>query len=45
MLKNDICITIIGQAILKVFLFKMGILRKGLKIRSSLKVSINNGEQ
>ena len=37
MLKNNICITVIGQAILKIFHFKVDIPRRSLRIRISLK--------
>ena len=40
MLKNDICITVIGQAVLEIFHFKVDIPRKSSRIRISLKVSI-----
>ena len=43
MLKNDICITVIGQA--EIFHFKVDIPRKSPRIRISLKVSIKTGEQ
>ena len=43
MLKNDICIIVIGLAVLEIFHFKVDIPRKGLKI--SLNVSIKSGEQ
>ena len=36
MLKIDICITVIGQAVLQIFHFKVDIPRKGPKIRISL---------
>ena len=45
MLKNDICITVIAQAVLEIFQFKLDIPRKCPRIRISLKVSLNNGEQ
>ena len=45
MLKNDICITVIGQAVLEIFYFKVDIPRKSPRIRISLKVSIKSGEQ
>ena len=45
MLKNDICITVIGQAVLEIFHFKVDIPRKSRRIRISLKVSIKSGEQ
>ena len=45
MLKNDICITVIDQAVLKIFHFKVDIPRKSPKIRISLNVSIKSGEQ
>ena len=45
MLKNDICVTVIGQAVLEIFHFKVGFPRKSLIIRISLKVSIKSGEQ
>ena len=41
MLKNDICITVIGQVVLEIFHFKVDIPRKNPKIRISLYVSIN----
>ena len=37
MLKNDICITGIGQAVIEIFPFKMGIPRKNQRIRISHK--------
>ena len=40
MLKNDICITAIGQAVLEIFHFKVDIQRKNPRIRISLKVGI-----
>ena len=40
MLKNNICITVIGQAVLEIFHFKVDIPRKGPRIRISLKVCI-----
>ena len=45
MLKIDICITVIGQAVLEIFHFKVDIRRKSPRIRISLKVSIKSGEQ
>ena len=45
MLKNDICITVIGQAPYEIFDFKLDILRKNPKIRISLTVSIKCAEQ
>ena len=49
MLKNDICITVIGQAVLEIFHFKVDSPRKSPRksprIRISLKVSIKSGEQ
>ena len=45
MLKNDICITVIDQAVLEIFHFKVDIPRKSARIRISLKVSIKSGEQ
>ena len=45
MLKNDLCITVIGQAVLKIFHFKVDIPRKNPKIRISPNVSINCAEQ
>ena len=36
MLKNDICITVIGQAVLELFHFKVDIPRKSPRIRTSL---------
>ena len=38
--KNDICITVIGQAVLEIFHFKVDIPRQSPIIRISLKVSI-----
>ena len=43
--KNDICITVIGEAVLEIFHFKVDIPRKSPKIRISLNVSIKSGEQ
>ena len=40
MLKNDICITVIGPAIFTIFRFKVDILRKSPRIIISLNVSI-----
>ena len=45
MLKIDICITVIGQAVLEILHFKVDIPRKSPRIRISLKVSIKSGEQ
>ena len=45
MLKNDICITVIGQAVLETFHFKVDIPRNNPRIRISLNVSIKSGEQ
>ena len=45
MLKNDICITVIGLDVLEIFHFKVNILRKNPIIRISLKVRIKSGEQ
>ena len=45
MLKNDICITEIGHAVLEIFHFKVGIPRKSPRIRISINVSIKSGEQ
>ena len=45
MLKIDICVTVIGQAVLEIFHFKVDILRKSLKIIIFLDVSIKSGEQ
>ena len=45
MLKNDICITVIGQVVLKIFDFKVDITRKSQRIRISLNVNIKSGEQ
>ena len=45
MLKIDICITVISQALLEIFYFKVDIPRKTSRIRISLKVNIKNGEQ
>ena len=44
-LKNDICITEIGQADLKIFEFKVEFPRKFLKIRNFANVSIIRVEQ
>ena len=44
-LKNDICITEIGQAILKIFDFKVEFLRKIPKMRNFANVSIIRVEQ
>ena len=41
MLKNDICITVIGEAVLEIFNFKVDIPRKSPRI--SLNVSIKSG--
>ena len=43
MLKNDICITVIDQAILKIFHSRVDIARKSPRIRISLNVSIKSG--
>ena len=45
MQKNDICITVIGQAALEIFHFKVDIPRKNPKIIISLNVSIKCAEQ
>ena len=45
MLKNDICITIIGQAVLEIFRFKLDIPRESQRIKISLYVSIKSWEQ
>ena len=45
MLKNDICITVIGEAVLEMSHFKVDIPRKSPRIRSSPRVSIKSGEQ
>ena len=45
MLKNDICITVIGQAVFEIFHFKVDIPRKSPRIIMSLNVSIKSGEQ
>ena len=45
MLKNDICITEIGQAVLKIFEFKLEFPRKIPKIRNLANVSIIRAEQ
>ena len=44
-LKNDICITEIGQAILEIFQFKVEFQRKIPKIRNFANVSIIRVEQ
>ena len=44
-LKNDICITEIGQAVLEIFEFKVQFLRKIPKIRNFANVSIIRVEQ
>ena len=44
-LKNDICVTEIGQAVLKILHFRVDIPRKDPKIRISLNVSIKCAEQ
>ena len=44
-LKNDICITEIGQAVLKIFQFKIKFQRKIPKIRNFANVSIIRVEQ
>ena len=44
-LKNDICITEIGQAVLEIFTFKVEFQRKIQKIRSFANVSIIREEQ
>ena len=44
-LKNDICITEIGQAVLEIFEFKLEFLRKISKIRNFANVSIIRVEQ
>ena len=44
-LKNDICITEIGQAVLEIFEFKVEFLRKIPKIRNFAIVSIIRVEQ
>ena len=38
-------ITVIGQAVLEILHFKVDIPRKSPRIRISLKVSVNSGEQ
>ena len=45
MLKNDMCITVIGQAVLEIIHFKVDIPRKSPRIRISLKVGIKSGDQ
>ena len=45
MLKNDLCITVIGQAVLEIFHFKVDVTRKSLRVKISLNVSIKSGEQ
>ena len=45
MLKNDICITVIGETFLEFFHFKVDIPRKNPIIRMSLDVSIKCAEQ
>ena len=45
MLKNDIPITVISQAVLEIFHFKLDILRKTPRIRISLNVNIKSEEQ
>ena len=45
MLKNDIRIPGIGEAVLEIFHFKVDIPRKSPRIRISINVSIKSGEQ
>ena len=40
MLQNDICITVIGQAVLEIFHFELNIPRKTQRTKISFKVSI-----
>ena len=44
-LKNDTCITEIGQAVLEIFEFKVKFPRKVSKIRNFANVSIKKAEQ
>ena len=45
MLRSDICMTVISQAVLEIFHFKVDIPRKCPRIRISLNVGTKSGEQ
>ena len=45
MLRSDVCITVISQAVLEIFHFKVDVPRKSPIIRISLNVGTKSGEQ
>ena len=45
MLRSDICMTVISQAVLEIFHFKVDIPRKSQRIRISVNVGTKSGEQ
>ena len=45
MLRSDICMTVISQAVLEIFHFKVDIPRKSPRIRISVNVGTKSGEQ
>ena len=45
MQRSDICMTVISQAVLEIFHFKVDIPRKSPRIRISLNVGTKSGEQ
>ena len=45
MLRSDICMTVISQAVVEIFHFKVDIPRKSPRISISLNVGTKSGEQ